>query len=97
MKILIGLLSATVITLGFSNASFAHDMKKPMDRKAMIEMCEKMATAHQKMADCLKTDRTDKDCMDEMKASCPEMKDGKTCPMMEMMGEGHMKMHDHKK
>ena len=83
--------------LFLSSVSFAHGMDKPMDRKSMIEMNEQLAKTHEKMAECLKSDRSDKDCMDEMKANCPMMKAGKKCPMMDMMGEGDMKGHDRKK
>ena len=97
MKKFTTVLSTAFLGLMLSNVAVAHEAAKPMDRKAMIEMCEKMASAHQKMADCLKSDRSDKECMDEMKANCPMMKAGKTCSMMDMMNDGDAKAHDHKK
>ena len=87
---------ATFVGLTCSSVSFAHGKDKPMDRKSMIEMNEQMAKTHQQMADCLKSDRSDKECMDEMKENCPMMKAGKKCPMMDMMIDGNMKDHDHK-
>lgn len=49
----------------------------------------KMATAHEAMAACLKSERTDKDCRDEMHKSFEGMHPHK----MGKMG----KKHDHKK
>lgn len=46
-----------------------------------------MADMHQKMADCLKSDKSISECRDNMVANCPMMKDG-SCPMMGMM-KGH--------
>ena len=97
MKKPVSLVIAAFVGLVFSSGSFAHDSDKPMDRKSMIEMNEQMAKTHQKMAECLKSERSDKECMDEMKENCPMMKAGKKCPMMDMMGDGDSKAHDHKK
>jgi hypothetical protein len=64
---------------------FAHGVDEPLDRKSMIEMNEQMAKTHEKIAESLKSDRSDKDCMGEMNANCP---------LIEMMGEGDMKGQD---
>lgn len=91
-----GLAATAFLGILISSSSYGHD-HKPMDRKSMIEMNEQMAKSHEKMAECLKSDRSDKECMDEMKANCPMMKAGKTCSMMDMMNDGDAKAHDHKK
>lgn len=45
------------------------------------EVRAKMATMHEQMAACLKSDKKFSECHDQMMSSCPMMKDGK-CPMM---------------
>ena len=49
------------------------------------ETRKQMADMHQKMADCLKSDKSILECRDSMMANCPMMKNGR-CPMMGMMG-----------
>jgi hypothetical protein len=46
----------------------------------------KMATMHEQMAACLKSDKKFSECHDEMMKSCPMMKSGK-CPMMMHQGD----------
>ena len=48
-----------------------------------------MASAHEKMAACLRSDRSLEDCRQEMHASCMSAFGGQGCPMM-----GGMRMHD---
>lgn len=48
------------------------------------EMREKMATAHEKMAACLRSDREFTDCRRQMHQSCTEMMGEQGCPMMGM-------------
>ncbi len=75
-----------------SPAAFAkHHEKMPEPTK---EQRMKMAEAHTKMAECLKSEKTMKDCHTEMMTSCKEANGGK-CPMMgggmgKMMGKGKM-------
>jgi len=47
----------------------------------------KMADAHQRMADCLRSSRPIEECKAEMKKSCKEMHGGEGCSM------GHHGMH----
>ncbi len=60
----------------FSTGSFAANkqMKEPSK-----EDRAKIADMHEKMADCLRSDKSMKDCRSEMQASCKEM--GDACPM----------------
>ena len=48
-----------------------------------------MASAHEKMAACLRSDRSLEACRQEMHASCMGAFGGQGCPMM-----GGMQMHD---
>lgn len=50
------------------------------------EQRQKMAEAHQKMADCLRSTRPFAECHKEMTAACHDMGDAMGCPMM---GKGH--------
>jgi hypothetical protein len=57
----------------------------------------KMATAHEQMATCLRSDKSMEECHEEMRKSCKEM--GDQCPMMmghHGMGMGKMKHPDEK-
>ncbi|MGK5082459.1 hypothetical protein WDW37_04060 [Bdellovibrionota bacterium FG-1] len=63
------------------------------------EQRQKMATLHEKMAACLRTDRKLSDCRQEMMKSCKEQMGKDGCPMMGRdgmhhhgMGMGHDKM-----
>ena len=74
-------------------ASLTVNAKNHMMPEPTKEQREKMAGNHEKMAQCLRSEKTMKDCHDEMKKSCEE--GGKeACPMMGKMGHGMMK---HKK
>ena len=56
---------------------------------------QSMASAHEKMATCLRSEKSFEDCHKEMNQSCREMMGGDGCPMMgQMMGKGIMPMKD---
>ncbi len=75
-----------------SSLSFAQDNMESMKHPNMTkEMREKMATSHEKMAVCLRSDKDLQTCHDEMKKTCNEVMGGE-CPMMGgMMHKGMMK------
>ncbi len=83
------LIAASLLVLA---AAFARAADKtaaaPADRRTLIEMHQKMIAAHQKMVDCLKSDKTIAQCRDEMRKDCPAVKAGQcpwidgSCPMM---------------
>ncbi len=55
------------------------------------EMREKMATMHEQMATCLRSDKAISECRSEMRKSCQELgPDG--CPMMGMGPGMHRRM-----
>ena len=58
------------------------------------EMRAKMATVHERMAACLRSDKPINDCRAQMMKSCQEMM-GDQCPMMGMMGMGQAGMGMH--
>lgn len=66
-----------LIALSFlfsGSAAFACHMEHGKDMPAMSkEDRAKMASAHEAMAACLKSERSDKECMDEMHKSHGEM------------------------
>jgi hypothetical protein len=72
-----------------------HHGDMSMMKEPSPDMRKKMADAHQKMADCLKSTRPIADCKKDMMNDCPMMKSGK-CMMMEGSMDG-MKMPTHKK
>ena len=48
------------------------------------EMRAKMATLHEQMATCLRSDKPVKDCRAEMMKSCQQLGNDQSCPMMGM-------------
>lgn len=75
----LGLVAALALLGG--GAAFAADDPTPEQR-------QQMAAVHQKMADCLKSDRPIGECRTEMMSSCRMMMGEKGCPMMESTGGG---------
>ena len=56
------------------------------------EMKKDMADMYQKMADCLKTEKSMQECHKDVMKDCPVAKATGHCPIMEgMMGKGAMK------
>lgn len=91
MKLFAALLFCSSLLSSAAFAKHHENMPEPTKEQRM-----KMAEAHIKMAECLKSDKTMKDCHMEMMASCKEANGGK-CPMMggpgmmgKMMGKGKM-------
>lgn len=97
--------SVVVLSLALSGNAFAQE-EKPKDTGSTTksksttltkEDREEMAKTHEKMASCLRSDRSFRECHDEMwkskgmKAACPM---GESCPMGDacpMMGRGGKK------
>jgi hypothetical protein len=60
-------LIALMFVFGISAPTFAHDMEmKDLSKDDRA----KLAEIHDKMANCLRSDKSMKDCHEEMKASC---------------------------
>lgn len=77
---------AVMITMALlSTTSFAENKKKAM---AMTpEQRQSMATAHDKMATCLRSEKTAEDCKKEMMESCEETMGKDGCNMMGKKGK----------
>ena len=87
-KVMIAAILLSLNTLSIPH-SFADD-KKNAPAAPTQEQRKKMAAVHQKMADCLKSDKPIAECKSEMMKSCrEEMMSQGGCPMMGKMG-GHM-------
>lgn len=63
------------------------------ERIKHAEMLDKMAEAHKKLAECLRSDKTTVECHEEMIRDCP-MAHENHCPMVEEMHFFH-RMHRH--
>ncbi len=61
------------------------------ERTKHADRMDKMAEAHKKMAECLRSDKPMSECHEEMKKECP-MANSDHCPMMEEM-HGMRGMH----
>jgi hypothetical protein len=73
-------LVAALALLG-AGAALAADEPTPEQR-------QQMSAVHQKMAECLKSNRPIAECRNEMMSSCRSMMGEKGCPMMESAGGG---------
>ncbi len=88
-------LNIFVLTLTLSMGSFAlaasktkaesSDKKPPMEITA--EQRQQMAGMHEKMATCLRSDKSMDDCHSEMMATHKDFKDQGSCPMHGMHGK----------
>jgi hypothetical protein len=72
----------------------AADPEKSSSGEPSAEARRKMATVHEKMAACLRSDRPLSQCREEMVTTCRDMMGEDGCPMMGMgrggMGPGMM-------
>jgi hypothetical protein len=76
----IGAIAALVLWAGPVHAA---DPKKPTPPPApTAEQRQKMADVHQKMAECLRSDRPIADCRSEMATACHDVLGADACPMM---------------
>ncbi len=85
-------LIAVSMLAGFSLSAHAEGAaKKPAMKMEMPELTKEqrstMATAHEKMAACLRSEKSLQDCHEEMRKTCKETDDH--CPMMGMMMGPH--------
>jgi hypothetical protein len=77
----------SITTLLLSSSAFC------ADAPVSVENRRKMAELHQKMSDCLKTEKPMSECHNEMMQGC-DMMGKNACPMM---GPMHGKMYQLKK
>jgi hypothetical protein len=63
-------------------SGFAAEPKKSAPSAPSPEVREQMAAVHQKMADCLRSERSLADCRAEMMNSCQQLMGDSGCPMM---------------
>ncbi|HAR43736.1 MAG TPA: hypothetical protein DCS07_14065 [Bdellovibrionales bacterium] len=78
--------------LMMSSVSFGGDKMGKMHPSPTPEMRQKMAEMHQKMSECLKSDKPVAECREQMMKDCPAA-GMEGCPMM---GKGGMKGMKHK-
>jgi len=94
----------TLFTALLGGVSFAAETQKTTKapKNAAAEMTkeqkENMATMHEKMAECLRSNKSMSECRTEMRGQCQTMMGGDGCPMMMdhmrgMMGPDMMKRH----
>lgn len=88
MRILIcSFLTLSLSILSQSTMIFAADQAKPV-KTMSPELKMNMADMYQKMADCLKTDKSLDQCSKDVMVNCPVMAKTGHCPIHE--GMGHM-------
>jgi len=62
--------------------SLAADAEKAAPAEPSPEVRQQMAAVHQRMSDCLKSDRPIAECRAEMQKNCREIMGERGCPMM---------------
>lgn len=82
------LLSLAAVLLSCPFAFAEEGMGMDMGKEPTKEQRAKMAEHHEKMAACLRSDKTMKECHEQMKKACEES--GSMCPGMGG-GHGHMR------
>lgn len=72
-----------------TTAAFAADLPAGAQQPAPSkEMREKVATLHEQMAACLRSEKPFAECRAQMMKSCQSTMGTQGCPMMGMMGRG---------
>jgi hypothetical protein len=72
--------------MAFSLSAFAGDPAMKMSGKPMPpELKSDMADMYQKMADCMKTDKSMEQCQKDIMKDCPVVSKTGHCPLMEGM------------
>ncbi len=79
-RVLCGFVAALALSL--TSAAFAAEPAKGPPADPTPEARQQMATVHQKMADCLRSERPFAECRSEMMKSCKDMMGASGCPMM---------------
>ena len=84
-------LALAAMLLAGAAAVFAADEPKATPPAPSQQMREQMASLHEKMATCLRSDKPFADCRSEMQTNCKSMMGEQGCPMMGMHDQ--MKKH----
>lgn len=84
------LISASASAESKSNKDQASDQQQPGTAAVTKEQRQQMATLHEKMAACLRSNKDINECRQEMRQNCQEMMGAQAqgCPMWGMMGPG---------
>ena len=83
------LLYSLIASMLISAMGMAADNAPVRPPEPSKEMRVKMATIHEQMAACLRSDKSFSDCRSEMMKGCHQLMGERGCPMM------GMGMHDH--
>jgi hypothetical protein len=81
----------------FSSVAMGSESAAPTPPMPSKEMREKMASMHERMATCLRSEKPFAECRDEMMKSCQQLSGENGCPMMGMGMHGKMKGPPHSK
>jgi hypothetical protein len=81
---------ALIASMLISAASLAADTAPAGPPEPSKEMRAKMATLHEQMAACLRSDKSFSDCRREMMKDCQQLMGEHGCPMMGMGGHNQM-------
>lgn len=86
------------LVLSLSPSSFAADAKRGATTTKMTpELKKDMADMYQKMADCMRTDKSMDECSHEAMKNCPVVQKTGHCPINEGMGPMMGKRMKHQK
>ncbi len=83
-------LSGWIASLVLSGIALAADPASAVAPEPTKDMRAQMATLHEQMAACLRSDKPFNDCRNEMMTGCKSMMGKNGCPMMGMGRRGAM-------
>lgn len=90
------IVTMAMLALSLATTALGAEKTKPSAKRESMQMTSEqrksMATAHEKMAECLRSDKAFDACQKEMMQSCQEMMGKDGCPMMGQMSKMHGKM-----
>ncbi len=84
------LIYGLTVSMVVSVAAMATDMPPAGGADPDKEMRGKMATVHEQMAACLRSDKSMSDCHGEMMKACQQLMGDHGCPMMGMGKHNHI-------
>lgn len=86
LKIQVVLVAVACVTLGLSSLSFGEDKSQSMTNQMSPELRKDMADMYQKMAECLRTGKSNQDCQRQIAKDCPVVAKTGQCPIEKGMG-----------
>jgi hypothetical protein len=89
-NLLISVFQALTASMMLASAALSADEASPSPSAPSKEMRAQMASVHERMAACLRSDKAFVDCRSDMMKNCREVVGERGCPMMGVSMHRHM-------